>query len=80
VRIVALTPSEVTYRRLCLLWGVTPLLCPEPAGLLELSQMASRLLCQQGLAQPGDQVVLTGGYPFAKVNATNLLRVMQVTE
>ncbi|MCC6627948.1 MAG: pyruvate kinase [Chloroflexi bacterium] len=79
VPIVALTPRAETYRRLTLVWGVTPLLCPEPNDLPELSALANDLLKRRQLARPGDQVVLTGGYPFAASGATNVLRVMQIT-
>jgi pyruvate kinase len=60
-------------------WGVTPLLCPEPAGLSELGDLANALLRRHDLARPGDRVALTGGYPFAAVGATNVLHVMQIT-
>jgi pyruvate kinase len=73
--IVAITPEEVTCRRLILHWGVEPVQIAMPSSVAGLFATASRVAKKLGLAKPGDLVVITGGIPLGVGGTTNLLKV-----
>ena len=76
--IVALTTSEVQYRRLALVWGVTPVLIDSTATTDELIDRVEHLLSVRGLARSGDFVVITMGVPVGAGVSTNLLKIHQM--
>lgn len=78
VPILALTPDETVYRRLSLLWGVTPLLCPIAADLEDLLEHMHRVVLASGLVQRGDKVVVMGSMPLGVGNPTNFLKIDQL--
>jgi pyruvate kinase len=76
--IIGVTTDSTTYRRLCLVWGVTPLLAPEAEttdDTLDNSIVAATLA---GAVTSGDTVVLTAGLPVGEAGNTNLIRVAEV--
>jgi len=76
-RIIALTPTEATRRRLALVWGVAAYVLPPVDGADEMVASADELLKQRGIAQPGDVVVIVGGAgPLA--GATNFTKMHRV--
>ena len=75
VPIVAVTPNERTYRRLALVWGVTPLLIPEFATTDEMVELLMDVARREGIAPAGSRVVLTAGVPFGGEGRTNMLQV-----
>jgi pyruvate kinase len=77
--IVALTTSEVQYRRLALVWGVTPVLMESTATTDELIDRVEALLAQRNLARSGDHVVITMGVPVGAGLSTNLLKIHQMS-
>jgi pyruvate kinase len=77
--IVAITPEEVTCRRLILHWGVEPVQIAMPSSVAGLFATASRIAKKLGLAKPGDLVVITGGIPLGVGGTTNLLKVEVVS-
>jgi pyruvate kinase len=78
--IFAFTPSEAVFRRLSLIWGVTPIMCECVDRLDDLSMLVNMLLLTRGLACPGDTVVTTGGHPIASRGATNFVKVLRISE
>jgi len=76
--IVALTTSEVTYRALGLVWGVTPVLIDSAATTDELIDRVEAVLSTRGLASIGDNVVITMGVPVGSGASTNLLKIHHV--
>ncbi len=78
-RIVALTTDEVQYRRLALVWGVTPLLIQSSATTDELIERVESALSAHNLARPGDTVVITMGVPVGAGVTTNLLKIHQMS-
>lgn len=77
--LVAVADSEDLCRRLVMVWGVSPLLAgtgPESRSCLRL---ASDWLCAQGLAQPGDPVVMLSS-SGAALGGADTLQVMRVEE
>ncbi len=76
--IFAFTPSETVYRRLSLVWGVTPIISPYVSRLDELEEAMRSVLIGRGYARPGDQIVVTGGHPIAARGATNFVKVTRL--
>ncbi len=76
--IFAFTPSEAVYRRLSLVWGITPVISPYVSRLDELEEAVRNTLIGRKYARPGDQIVMTGGHPIAARGATNFVKVTRL--
>ena len=73
-RIVALTSTPEPWRRLCLSWGVLPLLTPATQDIDEMLRLAEEVTVQAGLLHPGDRVIITAGTPIGTRGTTNLIK------
>lgn len=72
VPIIAFTPSEHTYRRLGMFWGVMPNLVPYSDTLEDMIQhVEENLIGKMGL-EDGQRVVLISGFPIGAMRSTNL--------
>jgi pyruvate kinase len=78
VPIVVLTDQRRTYRQLALVWGVVPFLVPHAESYEQMAATAKHVLLEQGIAKPGDRVVVTAGVPFDVPGTTNMLKVESV--
>ena len=78
VPILVLTDVPRTYRQLALVWGVVPELVPHANTYDEMVAMALAAALRRGLAQKGQQVVVTAGVPFDVPGTTNTLKVETV--
>jgi len=76
--ILGLTSSEGAARRLSVVWGVHPVVAPEPSTMTEMVNRALRVAQAEGFAKSGDEVVVTAGVPFGIPGTTNALRVASV--
>lgn len=76
--LVGLTPDPSTCRQLALSWGVVPALVEPFEDIEEMTQRARRWVLEQGLAQPGEHIILTGGVPVGTPGTTNLLKVLEL--
>ena len=76
--IVAVTPDEVTFRRLALVWGVTAQMIDAVGTSDEVMDASVRSAMVAGFAEVGDRVVLTAGVPIFVPGTTNLIRVRTV--
>jgi len=74
VPIIAVTPSLMTQRQLCLVWGVTPLLSRRISHTDELISDAIQVVKENGICKQGDLVVITAGSPGVH-GSTDLLKV-----
>ena len=74
-RIVAFTPSERTYNRLAIVWGVTPMMFPRLGSTDEMIAAAERILLDRGIVQPGEWVAMAAGIPPNRQASTNLLKL-----
>lgn len=74
-RIVAFTPSETTYRRLAVVWGVTPLLFPRYGSTDEMIARSESVLLGRDLVAPGESVAMVAGIPPNQQSSTNLLKL-----
>lgn len=73
--ILALTPVPATARRLALVWGLHCVLTDDAKDLDDMVDRACRLAFQEGLAKPGQRIIVTAGVPLGTPGATNMLRV-----
>jgi pyruvate kinase len=73
--IVSLTQSEVTYRRLALIWGVSPVMIGTAATTDELIDQVEGVLSSRHLASTGETVIITMSVPVGSGQSTNLLKV-----
>jgi pyruvate kinase len=80
VRIFAFTPNVEAYRRMSILWGVRPVLTDEAPHFDALERAVTAQALEQGLAQPGDVVVMTGSHPFEAGAGTNFVKVLEIPE
>ena len=78
VPIVVLTDQARTYRQLALVWGVVPFLVHHADTYEQMAATAKQVLLAEGLAKPGDRVVVTAGVPFDVPGTTNNLKVETV--
>ncbi len=73
--VIAVTPSDVTVRKLALSWGVCPLRVESMHNTDEMLDISIQAALSSGLVQPGDLVVITAGVPMGIAGTTNLIKV-----
>lgn len=78
--ILCVTPNETTFRRMALVWGVTPLFVPEFATIDEMIGIVVRAAHNNRLVEAGDTLVIIAGVPFGIGGQTNFLKVHNVGE
>jgi pyruvate kinase len=76
--IVVLTTNEVSFRRLALVWGVTPVLIGPSATTEELIDRVEATLIERNLALPGENVLITMAVPVGSGMQTNVLKIHQI--
>jgi pyruvate kinase len=76
--IVVLTTNEVSFRRLALVWGVTPVLIGPSATTEELLDRVEATLIERNLALPGENVLITMAVPVGSGMQTNVLKIHQI--
>ena len=78
VRILAMTASSETVRRLLVNYGVTPVLAPGTLSTDEMLSQMDSLLVERNLLKPGDMVVFVAGQPVGRAGSTNLMKLHRV--
>ncbi|GIX16392.1 MAG: pyruvate kinase [Rhodothalassiaceae bacterium] len=79
VPILVLTPKIAVARRLCLAWGLFTVKTRDVTSFEEMAGKAKRMALRHGLAEGGDRIAITAGFPFGTPGATNLLHLAFVT-
>lgn len=74
-RIIAVTPSEKTLRRMLILWGVHPILGTRFHNTDDMVINAVGSALKEGIVKDGDLVVITAGVPAGQSGTTNMIRV-----
>jgi pyruvate kinase len=74
IPIVAVTPREDTWRRLCLSWGVVPLLTPPIRDTDHMLRVVKEEALKSGMLNHGDRVIITAGTPIGAKGSTNLIK------
>ncbi|HET6610526.1 MAG TPA: pyruvate kinase [Kofleriaceae bacterium] len=77
-RIIAVTADEVSYRRLAAYWGVIPIMSPPAASTDEQLERIERMLLARGLADSGEDVVITASVPVGAGETTNMLKIHRI--
>lgn len=75
VPIIAFSPNPQTRRRMALLWGVIPRELPPLHDTDALVDWVTGDLMANGLASPGERVVIVFGAPLGVSGSTNSIRV-----
>ncbi|MFN3360493.1 MAG: pyruvate kinase [Pseudanabaenaceae cyanobacterium] len=78
--IYAVTTNRAVYYRMSLLWGITPLWVSEVGSVESFIKMVEKLLCDRGVACPGDQILVVGGTPVLASHSTNFIKIHTVGE
>ena len=78
--LIGATRRESTHRRLCLAWGVQPLLIDNYETTDEMVQIAMKEALRQELVGAGDRVVITSGFPHGVSGTTNMVQVRRISE
>jgi len=76
--IIAVTPSPMVQRQLCLYWGVYPLLAKRTANTDEMLADAISAAKAHQFVKPGDLVVVTAGAAGSAPGTTNLIKVQVI--
>jgi pyruvate kinase len=76
--IIALTTNEVSFRRLAMIWGVTPVLISPAATTEELIDRVEATLIERNLSVPGENVLITMAVPVGSGMQTNMLKIHQI--
>lgn len=76
--IIGMTPKLATARALALVWGVHAVLTHDVAGVSEMTEFACATAQREGLAGPGETIVIAAGMPFGTSGTTNLLRIARL--
>jgi pyruvate kinase len=77
--IIGVTPRAETTRRLCLSWGVFPLLAPTLEDADHMLQLVTLEALKAGMLVSGERVVITAGTPMGVPGSTNLIKAEVVT-
>jgi pyruvate kinase len=77
-RIIALSPSKKTVRRLSMCWGCLPCYLSLSDDTDEMVETAAESALKTGHVQPGDLVVITAGRPLYAAGTTNMLWVKRL--
>jgi pyruvate kinase len=73
--ILALTPNRDTARRLTVAWGVQSVVTKDANDVDDMANRACKFSVRQGLAAPGDRILIIAGVPFGNPGATNMVRL-----
>ena len=78
VPILVLTAKLDTARRLAVLWGAHCVHTSNIKNFTDMVQKTARMASREGIAAPGERIVVTAGVPFGTPGATNILRIAWV--
>ena len=76
--VVGLSPDQSIRRRLALYWGVVPKIMEPIRDPDVMAEMVSRRLVEEGMARPGDRIVLVYGSPLGVPGMTNSMRLHEI--
>ena len=78
--IIGLTTNDITWRKLALSWGVTPVICDKYSSIDVLFYIAKNTAAEVFSLVKGDKIVVTGGDITGKSGNTNLIKVEEITK
>jgi pyruvate kinase len=78
VPIIAFTPDDLVVRRMCLLWGVSPLYMKPLYNTDEMVSEVERTLMDLGIAKAGELIVIVASSPLNAFGKTNFLKIHRI--
>src|SRR4051812_39669476 len=78
VPLLAMSPSQITARRMGLLWGVHAVHTRDVTSFEEMVEKGKRMALRHRMAKGGDRIVLMAGIPFGTAGSTNVLHVVRL--
>ena len=78
--IIGLTPNQATARRLAVVWGVHSIYTSDANDFEDMTNKAGQHAYYDGIAHPGERIIITAGVPFGTPGATNLIRIARVDD
>ncbi|MEM6413510.1 MAG: pyruvate kinase [Pseudomonadota bacterium] len=78
VGLLALTPDKTPARRLCLSWGIEPVISDDVGSFDEMHLNAQTAARQHTNAREGDRIVVVTGYPFGRPGKTNTINISRL--
>lgn len=78
--ILCVTPSEITYRRMALVWGVIPIMIPHFTTIDNLIGHIMQAASKSKLLKRGDMLIIIAGMPLGIGGQTNFLKIHMVGE
>jgi pyruvate kinase len=78
--ILCVTPNELTYRRMALVWGVQPIIVPMFDKIDDMIKVVVRAAHDSRLIKRGDSLVIIAGVPFGAAGQTNFLKIHMAGE
>ena len=76
--IVMMTPRQDVRQRMNILWGINSILTENYSSFDDALEGISRLMLENKMGGPGDQVIVVAGTPFGVVGTTNTIRVLSL--
>ncbi len=76
--IIALSPVAATARRLALSWGTKCVITPDATDLDDMVDKACRRAYHEGVARPGERIIISVGVPLRTPGSTNMLRIAYI--
>jgi len=76
--IVMMTPRQDIRQRMNILWGINSILTEVYSSFDDALEGISRLMLENQMGTPGDQVIVVAGTPFGVVGTTNTIRVLSL--
>lgn len=74
--IVMMTPNQTARQRMNILWGINSIKTDYFNSFDEALDGISRLMLENKMGNPGEQVIVVAGTPFGVVGTTNTIRVL----
>lgn len=76
--IIAVSPNVDTVKSLQLHFGVNPILIDELSSLDKIIVESKKIVFKLISINPGDKIIITGGYPFSDVKSTNFMKIEEL--
>ena len=78
VPVIAFSPEQHIRRRCALYWGVVPKIMAPVENADKMAELVATRLVADGMARPGDRLIIVHGSPLGVPGKTNSIRVHRV--
>jgi pyruvate kinase len=78
VPVLSMSASQITARRLGLIWGVQAIHTRDVSSFEEMVDKGKRMALRHEMAEGGDRLVLMAGVPFGTPGSTNVIHVVRL--